>query len=338
MTRLALQSLRARWSRVLTAVIGASIAISIAFVLTGIVNGFGSETGRTLAVLGDHYLVPDGAVGLLSGVTDQAIGPPGTRPMAFGRDALIEQNLDVNIFGVESETGSLVTESVVAGRSFTEPYELVIDKSAGLDLGDTLNLAGLELTIVGLTDGIRIFAGGPVAFLPIETVQEMYYGKQPLVSAFLSGSPVPAPSGLQVLSVSDAKADIDRSVQGAIGTITMTRSLLWIMVAGILFILNRLNLMDRRSELATLKCLGVSTRAISISLIFESVFVALLGGICGSTVGWLLKPLFPLEIEISATDVTRVLLFTTAASLLAGLLAIVQLRRVVPSDAFRGEL
>lgn len=333
MTRLALRSLRSRWSRTLTAVIGASIAISIAFVLTGIVNGFGSETGRTLAVLGEHYLVPDGALGLITGVTEEAERPPGTMPIAFGRDALLEQNVDVNIFGVEPES-----VSVVEGRTFEGPYELVIDKSAGVAIGDTLTIAGLDLTIVGLTEGLRIFAGGPVAFLPLSTVQEMYYAKQPLVSAFVSTESVEPTEGLQALSVADAKADIDRAVQGAIGTITMTRSLLWIMVAGILFILNRLNLMDRRAELATLKCLGVGTPAIGFSLLVESMLVGLLGGICGSIAGRLLKPLFPLEIEISTMDVTRILLFTVAASLLAGLFAVAQLRRVVPSDAFRREL
>lgn len=333
MTRLALNNLLARWSRALTAIVGASIAISIAFVMTGIVNGFGSETTRTLAAIGDHYLVPEGALGLISGVTEESDGPAGTRPIAFGRDALRDKNIDLNIFGVDPN--SLQVET---GRVFEANNEVVIDESAGAAVGDVLKVADLELTVVGVTDGLRVFAGGPVAFLSLETAQGMFYAGQPLVSGFVADEPVTASAGLDVLSVAEAKLDMDRAVKGAVDTIIMTRTLLWVMVAGIIFVLNRLNMLDRRSELATLKCLGASTRSMGVALMVESLLVGLLSGISGCIAGWLLKPLFALEIEISQFDVIRILAFTVGVSLLVGAMVTFQLRRIVPSDAFRGEL
>lgn len=333
MTRLAFQSLLARWSRALTAIVGASIAISIAFVLTGIVNGFGSETTRTLEAIGDNYLVPEGALGLISGVTEETAGPPGARPIAFGRDALRAQNIDLNIFGIDPDH-----IDVASGRVFRDNSEVVLDVSAGVDIGESIEVSDLELTVVGTTEGLRVFAGGPVAFLSMETAQGMFYAGQPLVSGFVSDEPLEAPPGLEVLSVDAAKSDMDRAVKGAVDTIAMTRTLLWIMVAGIIFVLNRLNMLDRRSELATLKCLGVGPRSMGASLMVESLLIGLLSGISGCIAGWLLTPLFALEIEISRFDVMRILAFTIGASLLVGLLAAVQLRRVVPSDAFRGEI
>jgi hypothetical protein len=331
-TWLAIRSLRNRWSRALTAIVGASIAISIAFVLQGVTRGFQAETDRTLAELGNHFLVPEGVTSLISGRIDQAAAPEGTRPMIFARDSLPAQDVDVNIWGVEP--GAV---DVAQGRMFSEPFEMVIDVSAGLEIGDVVTFGGREIEVVGLLDGVRVYAGGPVAFLANADVQALYYNSGPLASAFASDEFVEPPEGLQSLSAADAKVDLDRSVKGAISTIVLTRTLLWIMVAGVVFILNRLNLLDRKPELATLKCLGVSGWAIGASLVFETILVGVLGGVAGCAAGLAISPLFPLAIETSWETVGQIVGLAAAVSLLSAIIGTIQLRRVAPSDAFRGE-
>ncbi len=332
MTWLALRSLRTRWSRALTAIVGASIAISIAFVLEGVTKGFQAETDRTLDELGSHFLVPDGVSSLISGRLDETIAPEGSRPLIFARDGLPAQDVDVNIFGVPPDS-----IDVVSGRSFSDRFEMVIDISATLELGDVVTLGGQEVEVVGLTDGVRIFAGGPVAFLSNQDVQQMYYNAAPLATAFASDRFIEPTDGLQTLSAADAKIDFDRSVKGAISTIVLTRTLLWIMVAGVVFILNRLNLLDRRPELATLKCLGINGWAIGASLVFETILVGVLGGVSGCLAGLAITPLFPLAIETSWLTAGQIVALAAGVSLLSAIIGTLQLRRVAPSDAFRGE-
>lgn len=333
MSWLALRSLRSRWSRALAAIVGASIAISIAYVLTGVTNAFNNETSRALDALGTHFLIPEGSSGLLTGVVFVADGPAGADPVVFARDSLPAKDVDVNIFGVTT----LATD-LSSGRMFTDPGEVVLDESAGLGVGDTFRIAGRDLEVVGLTTGIRIFAGGPVAFVPLETVQQLYFNEQPVAAAFASADRLTAPEGLKEISAPAAKKDIDRAVKGAISTIALTRTLLWVMVAGIVFILIRLNMLERKPELATLKCLGVGTRAIGVSLVFESVLVGLLGGISGCIAGLALTPLFALAVETSWSDAFRITLLAIGVSLIAALSGTLQVRNVAPSDAFRGEI
>lgn len=329
---LAVQSLRSRWSRALTAIIGASIAISIAFVLEGVTEGFQAETDRTLNELGNHFLIPDGVTSLISGRIEEAAVPEGATPLIFSRDSLPVQDVDVNIWGVEANS-----MDVAEGRSFSESSEMVIDVSAGLELGDVVTLGGRDVEVVGLTDGIRVYAGGPVAFMSNKDVQDLYYNSAPLATAFASEEFIEPPEGMRILSAADAKTDLDRSVKGAITTIVLTRTLLWIMVAGVVFILNRLNLLDRKPELATLKCLGVNGSAIGASLIFETILVGVLGGIFGCLAGLALTPLFPLAIESSWESAAQIVALAAGVSLLSAVIGTVQLRRVAPSDAFRGE-
>lgn len=332
MTWLALQSLKSRWSRALTAIVGASIAISIAFVLQGVTKGFQAETDRTLNELGNHFLVADGVSSLISGRLLETAGPEGSTPLIFSRDSLPAQDVDVNIFGVAPDS-----MTVSAGRSFREPNEMVIDVSAHLEVGDVVSLGGRDIEVVGLMDGIRVYAGGPVAFMSNRDVQEMYYDSGPLATAFASDEFIEPPDGMQALSAAQAKTDLDRSVKGAISTIILTRTLLWIMVAGVVFILNRLNLLDRKPELATLKCLGVNGSAIGASLIFETMLVGVLGGVCGCLAGLAISPLFPLAIETSWESTGQIIALAAGVSLFSAILGTLQLRRVAPSDAFRGE-
>lgn len=332
MTWLAMQSLKSRWSRALTAIVGAGIAISIAFVLEGVTKGFEAETDRTLTELGNHFLVPEGVTSLISGRMEAANAPEGSTPLIFSRDSLPAQDVDVNIFGVPADS-----MEVSQGRSFSEPFEMVIDISAKLELGDVVTLGGREVEVVGLMNGVRVYAGGPVAFLSNEDVQVMYYNSGPLATAFSSDEFIEPPEGLQTLSAADAKTDLDRSVKGAISTIVLTRTLLWIMVAGVVFILNRLNLLDRKPELATLKCLGINGWAIGASLIFETILVGVFGGIVGCLAGLAISPLFPLAIETSWVTAGQIVALAAGVSLLSAIIGTLQLRRVAPSDAFRGE-
>jgi hypothetical protein len=314
-------------------VIGIGIAISIAYVMSGVTAAFQAETGDTLDVLGTSFLIPDDSNGLINKVVDASDAPADTRPTLFWRDSLPDADIDLNVFGVVAEPFP-----VASGRAIDGPGEAVLDTSANLAIGDTLTLGGLDLEIVGLTEGTRMFGGGPVAYIEIDDLRSLYFNDQPVAHFFSADETIDAPEGLTVLSFAEAKRQLDRAVENAVTSLALTRTLLWIMVAGVILVLNRLTLIDRKSELATLKCLGANIWTIASSVVVESVLVGVLGAIGGILVGLAIAPLFPLTVVSSTLTAQQIVLLAAAVSLVAALLGTLMLRSIAPGDAFRGEV
>ncbi len=330
---LAFRTLVSRWSRNLTAVLGIALAIALAFVMSGVVTGFQSETTRTLRAIGSSFLVPESSSGLLNNLTDASEPPEGSEAVLFARDSLESQDVDLNLFG----TRPGVIE-VDRGRPIEAAGEVVIDVSAEIPIGDTVTLAGRDLEVVGQTDGTRMFGGGPVVYMELAEMQEMYFNGRPVAQFFASPEPVEPPDGLATMSFRRAKDDVDRAVRGAISSLALTTTLLWVMVGGVILVLNRLTLMERWSELATLKCLGASSRAVGSSLVVEGVVVGALGAGLGCLGGLALAPLFPLAVELSPQVAQQIALLSIGVSFAVAVLGTWRLRSVAPSDAFRGEL
>ena len=333
MMLLASRTLVTRWSRTLTAVIGIGLAIALAYVMSGVVAGFQAETSRTLRAIGNSFLVPESSSGLLNNLTDASEPPDGTQAVLFARDSLERQDLDLNIFG--TRPGLVDAER---GRPIEGPGEVVIDVSAEVAIGDTVTLAGRDLEVVGHTEGTRMFGGGPVVYMELAEMQELYFNGRPVAQFFASSEAVDPPEGLAAMSFARAKDDIDRAVRGAISSLALTRTLLWVMVGGVVLVLNRLTLLDRWAELATLKCLGAGSLAVGSSLVVESVAVGALGAGLGCLGGLALAPLFPLAVELDRETVWQIVLLSVAVSFAVAVLGTWRLRAVAPSDAFRGEL
>lgn len=330
---LAFRTLVSRWSRTLTAVLGIALAIALAFVMSGVVNGFQSETTRTLRAIGTSFLVPESSSGLLNNLTDASEPPEGSEAVLFARDSLESRDVDLNLFGTRP---GLI--EVDRGRTIEAAGEVVVDVSAEVPIGDTVTLAGRDLEVVGHTDGTRMFGGGPVVYMELEEMQEMYFNGRPVAQFFASPEPIDPPEGLASMSFARAKDDIDRAVRGAISSLALTSTLLWIMVGGVILVLNRLTLLDRWAELATLKCLGASNISVGLSLVVESAVVGVLGAVLGCLGGLALAPLFPLAVEFDTETAWQIALLSAAVSLAVAVFGTWRLRAVAPSDAFRGEL
>ena len=85
------------------------------------------------------------------------------------------------------------------------------DTALGLRPGDRVELGGLELEVVGLADQVTWYFGTPTVFVAIQDAQGLGFDGQPLAMAIIThGVPSSAPSGLQMLSDSQAQADLER--------------------------------------------------------------------------------------------------------------------------------
>ncbi len=331
MIHLAVQGLARRRGRTAAAIVGIALAVALAYVMAGVTSGFDREVDRTLDALGSDLSTPEGASGLLTGgMVDQTTGPEGSQPLLFSRDIAPGGELDLNLFGLDHPA-----VDVVAGRTDPGPGEIVIDESAGVGLGDTVDLKGTPLEVVGVTSGVRLYAGGPVAFTSVKDMQDIYYGGQRGAMAFVGGEAGDTP-GLKAISRTTARADLIRPVQGAVVSLTLIRTLLWIMVGGIVLSTGRMAILDRRQELAALRCLGATGRALGVTLAFEGALISLIGAVWGVNLGMALAPLFPLEVVRSIPTTASILGLSVAVSLVAGVLAGWQITRLPPAAAFRG--
>lgn len=329
MIHLALHGLYRRRGRALAAVAGIALAVSMAYVIAGVVTGFTNEVDNTLDALGSDFLIPAGTSGALTGAeVPLTTGPPGAQPLLFGRDVSPNGRYDMNIFGFDQPR-----VNPVRGRLLENPKEIVLDETAGADVGDTVRLRDIPLTVVGVTKGLRLYAGAPVAFVSVADMQQIYFGNQKVAQAFV-GSSQEVP-GLTYLSRARAHVDMSRAVKGAISSLALTRTLLWLMVIGIVLATGRLAILDRRQELAALRCLGATGRSLAVTLAAEGAIVCLLGAVLGVNLGMAYGPLFPLAVERSAVAALAIIGLAVAVAVFAGLVGAVQIRRLAPEEAFR---
>lgn len=88
------------------------------------------------------------------------------------------EKINVNFYGINDD--EFIMPEVIEGRAFKDDYEVVADYSLyeedGIELGDTLNLAGSDLTVevVGFTEDAKISVS-PVLYTSIASYQDIRY-------------------------------------------------------------------------------------------------------------------------------------------------------------------
>lgn len=138
---------------------------------------------------------------------------------------------DVNVIGLR--VGSAGLPAAVRGREPDGPGQAVADTTAGFHLGQTVDLAGRDVRIVGLTRGITYYFGQPTIVVPIGDAQDIAFAGQPLASAVMTrGVPTEVPAGLRVMSPGQVGDDLVRVVASTTQTITVINVLLALMAVG----------------------------------------------------------------------------------------------------------
>lgn len=88
------------------------------------------------------------------------------------------EKINVNFFGINKD--EFIMPEVVEGDIFKDDYEAIadysLDEEDGIEIGDTLNLAGSDITveIVGFTENAK-FAVAPVLYTSITTYQDIRF-------------------------------------------------------------------------------------------------------------------------------------------------------------------
>jgi len=323
-TWLNVKSIPRRWGSSAAAVVGVAGVVGVLVAVLSIAQGFrttmestgspdvavilrgGSQTEMNSAISREHARIIADAPGILD-----VDGEPASSPELFVVVDVPKRSTatvaNVPLRGVGPEAFEIRRNlKIVEGRRF-EPgkNEVIVGRGAaaefaGLDVGNTLRWGETEWTVVG-----RFDAGGTVAD------SEIWCDAGVLQPAYRRGSTYQAvyarltsPAALQELtSALDADPRLDVSVQRETdyyaeqsSTLTKFITVLGTLIASLMGIgaaFGALNTMytavaARTREIATLRALGFRSGPVVLSVLTESLLLALVGGAIGGGLAYAL--------------------------------------------------
>lgn len=344
----AVRDLQWRARRVVIATLTTALVFAMTLVLAGLVSSFTAEAHRTVKAFGaDTWVVRDGVYGPFTTVSvlplsavDTIRHSPGVTdaaPVLIVHETVhVPHIADLNVAGYAA--GALGEPRVATGRLPAAPGELAVDRTfAGAHLGQQIEVSGRAFTVVGLTRGLTINGGQPMAYGQLDDVEALVFPGAAVASAVLTrGVPTRLPPGYMARSVDDTATDTLRPVANAIQSLR-TAELLMLAVAGLVIgSVIYLSALERQRDFAVLKATGTSSRSLFSSLAFQAVVLAVGAAVAGGFLAQALVPLFPLEFSISFGSSALMPAIAVVVGLLASIAGGRRATRVDPALAFGG--
>lgn len=333
-----------RRRRIVVAVVGASLVLGLGLVMSGFAASFGNEATRTVNVLSvPRWAVPSGAPGPFSSVSPvgqaEALaavesGRSGGVLFASTNVGTAEDPVDAFVIGVEPGQPGAPPE-VEVGRTLETPGEAVVSTRFGYDVGGEIAVDGQPLAIVGKVDA-TLLAGSPLVIMTLADAQRLAANGLPLVTSVALDGDATVAAPLRPMSADDARDDAVRPLAEAEQTIAFVRSLLWLVAALIVGSVLYLNALERTSDVAVFKAMGVSGRSIIAGMFFQAAVIALAASALAVTIGLVLAPVFPLRVEIPGSDVLALPLVALGVSFLGALAGVRRAASISPALAFGG--
>lgn len=341
MIRAALRDLQFRRRRFAIATLGAALVFGLSVTMSGLAAGFEREVERTVALAdADQWVVADTSSGPFAGNTrispsavvelaassgvEDAAGMVFT-PLNIGR---ADDPRLVNGFGVEP--GHVGAPAALSG-----PDEVVVDETLGVDVGDSVTIAGRTLRVV---DEVRasMFAGVPNVYMDLAVAQEIGFAGAPILTAALVKGDVGAAPGMRVLTPSDVEENALLNLGDAGSTIAMVRTILWFVAALIIGSVLYLNAQERTRDFAVFKATGTTARSIVVGLAVQAAAIAVVASILAVGVALLLAPVMPMAIETPLSAYLLMPVVVLIVSLIGSLAGARRAATVPPALAFGG--
>jgi putative ABC transport system permease protein len=330
--------------RFIVVVILGAVVFALLFVMTGLVEQFNREPFDTVEAFGaESWVVPEGISGPFTASSAvpaeaaDAVVADTKSSVAISRSSLQHDGANDEVILVGHEPGGLGSPPTVEGRAATGPGEMVADRSADVDVGDVVRVAGSEFTVVGLSDDTTLLAGIPVVFMTLPDAQQLAFGVDGVISAVLvDGEPEAIPPGGKVMTADEVAEDVLEPLEGAIASIDLVRVLLWIVAGIIIGAVVYLSALDRQRDFAVLKAVGAPNSSLLGSLALQAVLVALAAVALAAVIQLFLAPAFPLPVRVPARAFWQLPLLAVVMALIAGAAGMRKVLRADPSQAFAG--
>jgi putative ABC transport system permease protein len=354
MLRAALRDLQWRRRRFAITIVGTALVFAMSLLMSGLSNSFVVEVDRTLHTMAaDRWVTRDDAAGAFSPgsfltpddiavLTTARDGVDDAAPVLFGNaaaetapDDSANEVLNVTVFGVVPlRVGA--PHDVVSGTAELGAGEVLVPRSLGKHVGDSLRVGGSDFVVTGVVEAASLLAGTPTVTVTIEEAQRLLLGGQPLASMVVTSGVPALPDGYTSFTLTEARADLLRPMKNATKSIDFVKMLLWLVAALIVASVVYLTVLERSRDFAVFKATGVSNTAIGAGICLQAVIIAVVASILGVGLALLLAPFFPMQVNIDTAAMLTLPALAVVVGIAAGLIGVARTARVAPATAFGG--
>lgn len=380
-----------RW-RVLLTVWGVALLATLILLFGGIMNGLRWQARHYVSFTGaDLWISRERSGGVFVGFS--LLNPEYVEPAVRGRVGnLLDKNADVSplIFaharpmirrrGVLREVKAAVVgyrlgrlggpkaADLVRGRLFVPSPELyspeqqpeleaVVDESLGLEVGETLDIGGHQLQVVGIVRKMQFVFDTPLIFVDLRTAQKTVLEDVIYVNTFL----VKLAPGRSAEEVAQLLNDPQRGIRAALAVETATseqtiqailknfvdepmkgvqflRWMLWLASGLIVGMMTYVTNLEKTQEIGVMKAIGATNAYVFRLILCQVVLTSGIGVLLGMLFAAAAVPAFPIFVLLRATEAILVSGLSLCLCVTGGVLAAFRALRVDPMVAFRGEL
>lgn len=369
MVHLALRTLLYDRVRFLIAVGGVAFAILLMLVLRGILDGtvakstaYVDHAGADIFVAQQgvqHFALSSSVVPAEAEAVVRAV-PGVTAAHGIVSVPLVaqigEHEAAVRLVGYDPSAGLGGPWSMAAGDSAIEPTDAILDvtlaRSEGIDVGDTITLAGQEFVVQGLSRGTNALAG-KVVFVTRDVAARIVGAPdaysyllvqiEPGADAAMVASRVRAAlPGTSVMTRAEFSRNDRELLSGLFVTPVNVMAIIGVLVGIMVVGLTIYTLASERlRDFGVLKAIGAPNRYIYGVIVRLGLLVGLIGFVVGLGAGFLVKPLVEhfvpdLGIEYRPVFIVSVLAMAAGMSLLSALIPVYRIAGVDPKEVFKG--
>ena len=230
------------------------------------------------------------------------------------------------------------------------PEEVIADEWTGLEIGQTMELSGKELRVVGKTRDRVFVLDEPLLFMDIRTAQNTFlgnvlyvntvlirvaegYSESQLANDIKARSPIAVDvhTGEQIVEIILANF-VDEPMK----IVQFLRALLWIAAVVIVAMITYVTTLEKSREIGVLKAIGASNRYIVFLTLKQVMTMTFAGVILGIILAFLAARFSPIMVIISAGEPIVVAIITMIICSAGGYVASIRAAAVDPMIAFRG--
>lgn len=199
------------------------------------------------------------------------------------------EKINTNFYGINED--EFILPTVIEGKSFSGDYEAIADYSLyeeeGIEIGDTLNLAGSDLTVevVGFTEDAK-FAVSPVLYVTMATYQDIRFedidaSKEGRISGFVVrnddlGTIKINNDDLVLYDIDDYIAELP-GYMAQLLTFGLMIGFLIVIAAVVIGIFMYVLTVQKSSMFGVMKAQGISTGYIGRSVVAQTFLLAAIG-------------------------------------------------------------
>ncbi len=375
---LAYRDVRHSWFRFLLTCVGLGLLLGVVLAMIGIYRGLVVDAltiARAPAI--DLWVVESGTRGPFA----EASRVPGDTREAVARIAgvlaagsLTYQTVEaayqarkLRLYVIGYEPGRPGGPPwLIAGRGIARShFELVADRTAGLDLGDRLSLGRNTFTVVGLTQNQVNSGGDPAVYITLLDAQKLQFDLAPSAARIQLARGTGGASRDTVNAVvarvmpgatSDGVAEavrrwkhlaaITQAEQEAILSLSLVdrarrqiglfTSLLLVVSAVIIALIIYTMTMEKLKQIATLKLIGAPDRVIVGMIVQQALALGFIGFAIGAALIVNIKDYFPRRVVLEPDNVLVLGLIVFAVCIASSGLGVRAALRVDPATALGG--